>query len=138
MPERKPKPRKNQSPKVDRSYSVVAMSVPIVYTKEGDHDPNGMAYVLRPVEVLLKWAKQRWYDGDALLARLHFRRQRAQIVVDGLERLDLMIERLRQGNDDDRELLAELIQREIHARVRRSGRSGSAWSAAQGRQGSRC
>jgi manganese oxidase len=30
-----------------RRYEVVALSVPIVYNRFGDHDPNGMLYVLR-------------------------------------------------------------------------------------------
>ena len=58
-----------------RSYKVVARSIPIVYTQEGDHDPNGMAFVLEPVDKLLRWAKERWYDNDQLLPRLHVRRQ---------------------------------------------------------------
>lgn len=29
-----------------RHYSITAISLPIVYNKEGDHDPNGMMYVL--------------------------------------------------------------------------------------------
>ncbi len=96
----------------DRTYKVVALSIPIVYTLEGDHDPNGMAYALGPVAELLNWAKDRWYDQDALLPRLHVRRQRVHLVVDGLERLDVMLERLKAGNADDQQLLAELIQRE--------------------------
>jgi manganese oxidase len=117
-----------------RSYHVVAFSIPIVYTLEGDHDPNGMAYVLKPIEKLLHWAKDRWHDGDRLLPRLHTRRQRAQLVVDGLERLDLMVDRLRQGTEDDRLLLIELIRHEelsedtdtenrLHGVGRKGGRS---------------
>jgi manganese oxidase len=95
-----------------RSYHVVAFSIPIVYTLEGDHDPNGMVYVLKPIRTLLEWAKDRWNDGDRLLPRLHFRRQRAQLVIDGLERLEVMLDRLRDGTVEDRMLLAELIGRE--------------------------
>lgn len=99
-------------PRCDRSYHVVAYSIPIVYTLEGDHDPNGMAYVLAPVKVLLDWAKARWNDQDRLLLRLHTRRQRAQLVIDGLERLDAMLDRLRHGPKEDRRLLAELLRKE--------------------------
>ena len=91
---------------------VVAMSMPIVYTLEGDHDPNGMAYVLKPVHQLLTWAKACWKADDELLPRLHMRRQRAQLVTDGLERLEIMLDRLLQGNEDDQVLLAELMRRE--------------------------
>lgn len=30
-----------------RTFDIEAISVPIVYNKYGDHDPNGMLYVLR-------------------------------------------------------------------------------------------
>jgi manganese oxidase len=96
----------------DRAYHVVAFSMPIVYTLEGDHDPNGLAYVLQPISELLRWAKDRWNDSDRLLPRLHFRRQRAQLVVDGLERLDVMIDHLREGTISDRALLGELLSHE--------------------------
>ncbi len=96
----------------DRDYEVVAYSIPIVYTAEGDHDPNGMAFVLGPIKTLLAWAEKRWFDDDALLPRLHVKRQRAGLVIDGLERLDAMIERLRDGREEDRKLLAELIRKE--------------------------
>jgi manganese oxidase len=92
-----------------RNYHVVAMSLPIVYTLEGDHDPDGMAFVLKPVSHLLQWAKERWDHNNKLLPRLHHKRQRAQLVIDGLERLDLMLQRLRGGNDEDHRLLAELL-----------------------------
>jgi manganese oxidase len=95
-----------------REYQIVTFSIPIVYTLEGDHDPNGMAYVLKPIATLLQWAKERWNDGDRLLPRLHTRRQRAQLVIDGLERLDMMLDRLRRGGEEDQVLLAELIRRE--------------------------
>lgn len=96
----------------DREFHVVALSIPIVYTREGDHDPNGMVYALGPVATLLRWARDRWEDDDDLLARLHVRRQRAQLVVDGLERLEEMLWRLRNGPEDDQLILAELIRRE--------------------------
>jgi manganese oxidase len=96
----------------ERSYHLVAMHMPIVYTLEGDHDPNGMLFALKPVATLLDWAKRLWFEEDALLPRLHWRRQRAQLVIDGLERLERMLERLRGGSDEDRKLLSELILRE--------------------------
>lgn len=105
-------PRPAAHGQVDRAYDVVAMSIPIVYTLEGDHDPNGMAYVLKPLEPLLEWARARWHDQDELLPTLQFRRQRVQLVVDGLERLELMIDRLLHGPEDDQALLAELIRAE--------------------------
>jgi manganese oxidase len=95
-----------------RSYHVVAMSFPIVYTLEGDHDRDGMLFALKPVSVLLKWAKDLWYADDKLLPGLHWKRQRAQLVIDGFERLELMLHRLRAGPDEDRKLLSELILRE--------------------------
>ena len=113
-----------------RTFDIVACSIPIVYTAEGDHDPHGMAFVLGPVAKLLDWAKARWFDFDELLPRLHHKRQRAGLVIDGLERLDLMIERLAKGRDEDRELLARLLAAEMngdgeaddgHRGMRRSG-----------------
>jgi hypothetical protein len=100
------------TPRYHRSYHVVAYSMPIVYTLEGDHDPNGLVYVLAPVKKLLDWAKARWNDQDRLLLRLHTRHQRVQLVIDGLERLDAMVDRLRHGPKEDRRLLAELIRKE--------------------------
>ena len=96
----------------NRTYHVVAMSMPIVYTLEGDYDGNGMLFALKPISKLLDWAKKRWYSDSKLLPNLHWKRQRAQLVVDGLERLELMLERLRAGPEEDRKLLSELILRE--------------------------
>jgi manganese oxidase len=96
-----------------KEYEVIAYSIPIVYTLEGDHDPNGMAFVLGPVTKLLDWAKARWFDQDELLPRLHHKRQRAELVVAGLQRLDVMVKRLAEGRDEDRRLLAELIGKEM-------------------------
>ncbi|MDD7942864.1 multicopper oxidase domain-containing protein [Actinomycetospora lutea] len=94
------------------AYHVVAMSMPIVYTREGDHDPNGLLFTLKAHEPLLKWARNRWNDDGEFLPRLHERAQRIQLVVDNLELLNLMVPRLRAGSDADRELLAELLRRE--------------------------
>ena len=94
------------------AYHVVAMSMPIVYTREGDHDPNGLLFTLKAHEPLLRWARDRWEDHDEFLPRLHQRRQRIQLVVDNLGLLNLIVPRLRAGSDADRELLAELVRRE--------------------------
>jgi manganese oxidase len=112
----KPKPSKlatiEPTKLAARHYHVVAFSMPIVYTLEGDHDPNGLVYVLEPIRELLQWAKDRWNDNDRLLPHLHFRRQRVQLVIDALERLDAMVARLREGTVSDRALLVETIGRE--------------------------
>ena len=94
------------------AYHVVALSMPIVYTREGDHDPNGLLFTLKAHEPLLRWARDRWEDHDGFLPRLHQRRQRIQLVVDNLGLLNLIVPRLRAGSDADRELLAELVRRE--------------------------
>ena len=86
--------------------------MPIVYTREGDHDPNGLLFTLKAHEPLLRWARDRWEDHDEFLPRLHQRRQRIQLVVDNLGLLNLIVPRLRAGSDADRELLAELVRRE--------------------------
>ncbi|WP_068433439.1 multicopper oxidase domain-containing protein [Piscicoccus intestinalis] len=94
------------------TYHVVATSMPIVYTREGDHDPNGMLFAPAAHVALLDWVRELWELGDERLPRLHTRRQHAQIVVDALGRLEEMLHRLRTGPDEDVELLADLIRRE--------------------------
>lgn len=69
-------------------YHVAAMSMPMVYTLDGDHDRDGLLFALDAHRPLLEWAKARWEEDGERLPRLHFRRQRAQLVVDGLDRLD--------------------------------------------------
>ncbi len=91
---------------------IVAMSVPIVYTLEGDHDPNGLLFAPLPHVPLLHWVREQWDHGDRRLPRLHERRQHAQVVVDGLWRLERQLDRLRHGRDEYLELLAELLRRE--------------------------
>lgn len=108
-----------------RSFEIAAYSIPVVFTNEGDHDPNGMVFVPKAVVPLLDWCKRLWYkdelkglpvdQGNASLPRLHHRRQRAQIVIDGLERLEAMIVRLQDGTPEDRALLARLVDRETRA-----------------------
>ena len=49
-------------PEVDRSYDVVAMSFPIVYTVDGDHDRDGLLFTLSAYEPLLTWAKNVWQE----------------------------------------------------------------------------
>ena len=118
-------------------HRVVALSMPVVYTLDGDYDPNGLIFAPAAHKPLLDWARDRFEDGDRLLPRLHHRRQRAQLVVDGLERLELMLDRLLHGPDEDQELLAELLRRERageydepqdrlgHGARRRSARAGA-------------
>lgn len=91
-----------------RNYDIVAMSFPIVYTKDGDHDPNGMLYALQKYRPLLQFAQQQWDAQDRLLPRLHRRRQLIQLVVDGLDRFAQMRARVVGGSSMDHPLLAEL------------------------------
>ena len=35
------------SPEKNRFYEIEAIEIPIVYNKYGDHDPNGLLYVLK-------------------------------------------------------------------------------------------
>lgn len=95
-----------------REYDVVACSIPVVYTPEGDYDPNGMVFVPAAVEPLLTWCRHYWEEGAERLPRLHHRRQRARLVIDGLERLEAMISRLRDGTLEDQALLARLVAQE--------------------------
>lgn len=44
-----------------RSYNVVALSVPIVYNKEGDYDPNGLMYALEANVPMLKNLKAHFF-----------------------------------------------------------------------------
>lgn len=103
-----------------RTFRIAAISVPVVYTPEGDHDPNGMVFIPQALVPLLKWCRDLWYDGKPgaeegpeTLPRLHHRRQRARLVIDLLERLDRMVERLRVGTPEDQALLARTIAREL-------------------------
>lgn len=34
-------------PEITRYYEIEAIEIPIVYNKFGDHDPNGLLYVLK-------------------------------------------------------------------------------------------
>jgi hypothetical protein len=95
-----------------REYDIVAFSIPVVYTSEGDYDPNGMVFVPAAVAPLLTWCLERWKEGGERLPRLHHRRQRARLVIDGLERLDAMIGRLHHGTSEDQALLARLVAKE--------------------------
>jgi hypothetical protein len=97
-----------EAPAPDRSYDVIALSFPIVYALEGDHDPNGMLYTLRVYERLLEWVKDQWKDHDEYLPRLHRKMQLMQVVVDGLPRYHQMRARLQAGDESDHELLHEL------------------------------
>jgi hypothetical protein len=101
----------------DPSYDVVAMSFPIVYTKDGDHDPDGLLFTLRAYEPLLKWARDRWEDDGEALPRLHERRQWIQLVVDGLRRYEEMLTKLGAGPAEDRRLVYDLgAEADVEAR----------------------
>ena len=91
----------------DLSYDVVAMSFPIVYTVDGDHDPNGLLFTLRAYEPLLEWARARWEDEDEYLPRTHRQQQLIQIVIDGLDRYETMRGIVRHGPDHHRHLLGD-------------------------------
>ena len=110
-----------------RTYDVVAMSFPIVYSVEGDHDPNGLLYTLRVYEPLLKWAKEQWDKDDKYLPRTHRRSQLMETVVDGIPRYLEMRKRIRRsgatgwplktGGEYVRYLLADLgSDEEVFAR----------------------
>ncbi|MDR0787741.1 MAG: hypothetical protein LBG44_07745, partial [Gemmatimonadota bacterium] len=109
-----------------RNYHIVACAVPVVYTLDGDVDVNGMVFVPKAFEPMLEWFKDLWYYSAASvpstsdqqrrsrgkseqLPMLHHRRQRVELVIHGLERLNLMVQRLAEGCDEDRALLAQLI-----------------------------
>ena len=74
-----------------RDYDVVALSVPIVYTLDGDHDPNGMMFALARHADMLEWLDERWHEHDDHLPDLHHRRHLVQLVVDGLDRYERML-----------------------------------------------
>ncbi len=91
----------------NRTYSVVAMSFPIVYSLEGDHDPNGLLYTLRVYKPLLQWAKRQWEADDEYLPKLHRQSQLMETVVHGLPRYQRMREILAAGPAEYRYLLGE-------------------------------
>ena len=92
----------------DREYDVVALSFPIVYSLEGDHDPNGMLYTLRVYKPLLDWAKRQWEDNDEYLPKMHRKCQLMEVVADGIPRYKRMREILEQGPVGNHYLLQEL------------------------------
>ncbi len=66
------------------------MSIPIVYTGDGDHDRNGLIYTLSAYKPLIEWARARWYDNHEELPQVHTRSQRIQVLLDGLDRYERM------------------------------------------------
>ncbi|MCM3487618.1 hypothetical protein, partial [Kocuria rosea] len=103
-----------------RTYDVVAMSFPIVYSPETDYDPNGLLYTLRVYQPLLEWAKQRWEDNDEYLPKLLRRSQLMETVVAGLPRFQRMREILSEGPQTNRYLLREFGEEsEVHDRETR-------------------
>lgn len=89
-------------------YDVVAMSLPIVYTVDGDHDPNGLLFTLERHRPMLQWLRREWQRGNEYLPRLHRRRQLMQIVVDGLWRYEEMRARLQTDDGEFDDLLDDL------------------------------
>src|SRR5687767_1543855 len=89
-------------------YDVVAESFPIVYTAEGDHDPAGLLYTLATSVPLLDWVRDQWDWQDEWLPRAHERFQRIELLVDALERYELMVARLEKGGTTEEE--AELLE----------------------------
>lgn len=78
-----------------RTYRVVALSMPTVYTIDGDHDPNGMLYAVEAHRPLLEYARDRLTADDEWLPRTHLRLRLARMLVDGLARYEAMLGVLR-------------------------------------------
>ncbi len=85
----------------DLHYDVVATSFPIVYTAEGDHDPAGLLYTPAASAPLLDWARAQWEWKDEWLPRTHERALRIEMLVDALDRYELMVARLVGTPDAD-------------------------------------
>lgn len=47
-----------------RTFDIEAISVPIVYNKYGDHDPNGMLYVLRKDSEHIQRKAEEYFEMD--------------------------------------------------------------------------
>lgn len=47
-----------------RTFDIEAISVPIVYNKYGDHDPNGMLYVLRKDSERIQRKAEEYFEMD--------------------------------------------------------------------------
>ena len=47
-----------------RTFDIEAISIPIVYNKFGDHDPNGMLYVLKKNSERIRRKAQENYEMD--------------------------------------------------------------------------
>ncbi|HSK59491.1 MAG TPA: hypothetical protein VK935_10595, partial [Actinomycetospora sp.] len=90
----------------DRSFHVVALSFPIVYNRDGDHDPNGMLYTHARYVPLLDFAREQWERDDEYLPRAHRRDQLITMLLDGLERYEAMDEALRTTLVEHAHLLA--------------------------------
>jgi len=101
-----PPPQRSRQGSPD--YDVVALSVPIVYSLDGDHDPDGLMFALARHAGMLEWLDERWHEHDDHLPDLHRRRQLIQIVVDGLDRYGRMLVKLAAGDRADAVLLADV------------------------------
>jgi len=65
-----------------RHYSVTAISVPIAYNKYGDHDPNGMMYVLsEDKDKIIKYAKKNSTVPNDMMQPLVIRANAGDVVV---------------------------------------------------------
>ncbi|MEV7650236.1 multicopper oxidase domain-containing protein [Kocuria marina] len=107
-----------------RSYDVVAMSFPIVYSLEGDHDPNGLLYTLRTYVPLLKWVKHQRERNGRYLTTLHRRTQLMETVVYGLPRYLRMRGKLSEGPQQNHYLLSEFgDEAEVLEREKRDAHS---------------
>lgn len=95
------------SPTRFRTYHVVAMSFPIVYSLEGDHDPNGLLYTLRVYQPLLEWVRQQREKNGEYLTRMHRKTQLMETVVYAVPRFLEMRRILSEGPEKNRYLLKE-------------------------------
>lgn len=99
-----------------RSRHVVAMSVPIVYNNDGDCDRDGLVFAVKPHQPLLEWIRDQLAEADFRLLRLHVARQRTQVVIDGVRKLDAMVARLADGDREEKAILDRLIRAENEPR----------------------
>jgi hypothetical protein len=116
MPQQSKPARKRSGPGAP-DYDVVALSVPIVYTLDGDHDPNGRMYALARHAPLLNWLHERWKEHDEFLPGLHRRRQLIQLVVDGLVRYGRMLDKLGGGEPLGDTPHEKAVRQNLHATV---------------------
>ncbi|MFV0259241.1 MAG: multicopper oxidase domain-containing protein [Acidimicrobiales bacterium] len=78
----------------DAHHVVVALSMPIVYTNDGDHDRDGLLFAPACHVPLLRWARDRFEDEDEEFARRVTLVAHLEAMVDGLPHFADMLERL--------------------------------------------